>query len=396
VLFDLTCYVNFDIMHPSSVNTDKVLKEENTMRMQRLELLNKFYQEAELNGCKELAKELITLGANYHKRKGDSTIALMNAAKSGDLETVKRLSKEDVNLIDEYNKTALMHASENGQLDVVKYLLSQKADVFMKAGYFEHHALKLAAEKGHLEVAKELLVKISSKKVFWPISEALEVAIANGHTKIANMLEEKLETVSCEAIQNAVDNNDIEMVKKLISKIKNLDFPTGFNGHYTLLGLAAKAGFIEIVEILLENGASVEKSYQYGASPLFFAAENGHTEIVDLLLNKYGAHPNVYESDAIIQHTPLTAAAQNNHPEIVKMLAEKGADLNAFSTGVRETALMWAVEKDAEDAVRELIAAGADVNLKSRSGYQGTALTKAKSENIKKMLRDAGGICDYS
>lgn len=366
------------------------------MQMQRLELLNRFYRESKLNGCNELANELINLGANYHKRKGDSTIALMNAAKSGDLEEVKKLSKEDVNLVDEYDKTALMYASNNGQLEIVKYLLSQNADAFIRAGGWGYHALKLAAEEGHLEVVKELLVKILNKKTLWPISEALETAISNGHTEIANMLEEKLETVSGEAIKNAVDNNDIEMVKKLIPKIGNLDFPTGFNGHYTLVGLAAKEGSIEILEILLENGASVEKNYQYGATPLFYAAEQGHTKIVDLLLNKYGANPNVYESDALIQHTPLTVAAQNNHYEIVRMLAEKGADLNAFSTGVRQTALMWAADKGAEESVRELIAAGADVNLKSGSGYEGTALAIAKSKNIEKMLRDAGGIIAYA
>ena len=364
--------------------------------MQRQELLNKFYQEAESNGCKELAKELIALGANYHKREGESTIALMDAAKSGDIEAVKKLSKEDVNLVDNNYKTALMHASENGQLDVVKYLLKQKADIYIKAGDSEHHALKLAAKNGHLEVVKELLVKISNQKATWPITEALEDAIDEGHTDIANTLEEKLEVVSCGAIENAVIKNDIEMVKKLVPKVNNLDFSAGYNYHYTLLGLAANEGFIEILEILLENGASVEKYYQYGATPLFFAAENGHTNIVDLLLNKYGANPNVYASNSLIQHTPLTAAAKNNHSEIVKMLAEKGANLNAFSTGSRNTALMWAVQNNAEDAVRELIAAGADVNLKSGSGYEGTALTMAKNENIKKMLRDAGGICGYA
>lgn len=254
--------------------------------MQRQELLNRFYQEAESNGCKKLAEELIALGANYHKRKGDTTIALMNAAKSGDLETVKKLSTSDVNLVDEDNKTALMHASENGQLDVVKYLLNQKADVFMKAGYDDDHALKLAAENGHLEVVNELLVKISNKKGTWPLTEALEEAIRKGHTDIAYTLAEKLQTVSCKSIENAVIKNDIDMVKKLIPKVNNLDFPAGFNDHYTLLGLAAEEGFIEILKILLENGADVEKYYQYGAPPLFLAAENGHLEIVDLLLSR--------------------------------------------------------------------------------------------------------------
>lgn len=311
------------------------------MQRQRQELLNEFYEEALDNGCNELAEELIRLGANYHKRERKETTSLMEAAKCGDLEKVKELSKDDVNLIDEDEKTALMHASEKGQLNVVSYLLKKKANILMKDNDGDH-ALKLAAENGHLEVVNVLLKEISTTESgTWPLVGALEIAISEKHTEIANVIAEKLNFASIKSLENAVNNNDIEMAKKIIPKVRStLDSPVGFNGHYTLVGLAAEAGFLEMSKILLDSGASVNKQYQYGATPLYLAAENGHFEIVNMLLDEYGADPNLYDSGSLIQCTPLMKAAENNHYKIVKALSEKNANLNYFSTGVRKTALM--------------------------------------------------------
>lgn len=358
------------------------------MQKQRQELLNEFYEEALDNGCNELAEELIGLGANYHKKESDETIELMRAAKCGNLEKVKELSKDDVNLIDEDGKTALMHASENGHLNVVSYLLKKKANILMKDAK-GNHALKLAAKNGHIEVLNALLKEISITT--WPLLDALEIAIREKHTEIANVIANKLEFVSNKALEYAVENNDIEMVKKLIPKVKTLDFPAGYDDRNTVLGIAAKNGFFKIAKALLEAGASVDKHYQYGAAPLFLAAEGGHLKIVNMLLDEYGANPNLYESSSLIEKTPLMIAAEKNHYKIVKALAQKGANLNAYSNGVRKTALMWAVKEKAEESVRELIAAGADLNLIEKVGFGYTALDNAViGSDIEKMLREAG------
>ncbi|MBQ6992596.1 MAG: ankyrin repeat domain-containing protein [Clostridia bacterium] len=360
--------------------------------MQRQELLNQFYSKALSNGCNELAEELIGLGANYHKRESEETVALMEAAKSGYLEKVKRLSKDDVNLVDEHNKTALMHASENGYLTIVSYLLEKKADVLIRSEWGEH-ALKLAAAKGHIKVVKKLLKEIATNYsgVMWPLNDALEAAIEGKCEAISKEIAENLKSVSIESLEAAVENNNIEMAKKLIPKVRNLDCPVGFNGHYTLLGIAAQNGFLEMSKILLDEGASVDMQHQYGATPLFLAAENGHLEVVNMLLDEYNANPNLYDGGSIIRYTPLMKAAQNNHYEVVRALANKNADLNAFSTGVRKTALMWAIDKGAEESVRELVDCGANLNLKQLDGYELTALDLAPEEsNIKKILRDAG------
>jgi len=51
------------------------------------------------------------------------------------------------------------------------------------------------------------------------------------------------------------------------------------------LYIAAKKGFKEIVELLVQNSAKVNKPGSNGATPLHIAAENNHTDIVLFLLD---------------------------------------------------------------------------------------------------------------
>ena len=62
-----------------------------------------------------------------------------------------------------------------------------------------------------------------------------------------------------------------------------------------------------------------------GLTPLHLAAENCHTNVVVLLLNK-GAKIGVQGSD---NETPLHLAAQEGCTNVVAILLEKGADMNA-------------------------------------------------------------------
>ena len=71
----------------------------------------------------------------------------LNACKSGDLEVVKYLVSQGVDVQTD-NNYAVQVASENGHLEVVKYLLSQGADGRTNNNCF----VKVASENGHLEV----------------------------------------------------------------------------------------------------------------------------------------------------------------------------------------------------------------------------------------------------
>ena len=81
-------------------------------------------------------------------------------------------------------------------------------------------------------------------------------------------------------------------LKELLSsgELLNINCRTGVL-RTTPLHLAAEYGHKDVVKILLEAEAIVEKVDTYGWTPLQRALSNGHNDVVKVLLNK-GANPN--------------------------------------------------------------------------------------------------------
>ena len=67
--------------------------------------------------------------------------------------------------------------------------------------------------------------------------------------------------------------------------------------NFTALHIAAKAGYEAIVSKLLEKDAHVNVLDSEGRSPLSYASENGHLEIINSLLKKgasWGTDPSKF------------------------------------------------------------------------------------------------------
>lgn len=85
---------------------------------------------------------------------------------------------------------------------------------------------------------------------------------------------------------------------------------------------------IEIIKLLIENGADVNQTNEHKSTPLHYAVElkNKGTEIIKLLIDK-GADVNAKDSAG---NTPLHCAVSNSL-ENTKILIDNGADVNAKS-----------------------------------------------------------------
>lgn len=130
--------------------------------------------------------------------------------------------------------------------------------------------------------------------------------------------------------------------------------------------LAARYGLAEIVALLLEKGASVDKTDNSGGSPLFCAAGRGHAAVVAVLLEN-GAEIDKTNAEG---QTPLSVAAANYYIEIAAMLLEEGANANhadKWST----TPLLTAAQNGAAAVVTLLLQHGAhcDVALHYAARY---------------------------
>lgn len=92
--------------------------------------------------------------------------------------------------------------------------------------------------------------------------------------------------------------------------------------HVTLLHDMAQKGNLVKASLLLQYGADIDPiDEEYQSTPLGLAAKWGHPEIVELLLAQ-GADPN---KSGAAWSTPLAWAKKKGHAEIEKMLTRAGA-----------------------------------------------------------------------
>jgi ankyrin repeat protein len=68
---------------------------------------------------------------------------------------------------------------------------------------------------------------------------------------------------------------------------------------------------------LKHDGIELNRATNNGASPLYVAAERGHTKVVRLLLSKSGIDINKARDGGF---TALNVASSNNHFEVVRLL----------------------------------------------------------------------------
>ncbi|MEM9091100.1 MAG: ankyrin repeat domain-containing protein [Cyanobacteria bacterium P01_F01_bin.53] len=145
-------------------------------------------------------------------------------------------------------------------------------------------------------------------------------------------------------LEIAVIHNDRIRVKDLLKA--GADFRPATWYDTPVLVTAAEKGHVEIVQILINAGANVNTGYERLA--LHVAAEHGHLNTAQLLLNS-GAYIHSTEEGG---RTALIAAASAGQLALVQLLVTKGANLNAVSRG--ETAIMVAA-KNGHRAVYEFL-----------------------------------------
>lgn len=196
------------------------------------------------------------------------------------------------------------------------------------------------------------------------------------------------------ALMLASENGNTDIVRILLEEGANINAKHEEGG--TALIFAAAEGHAGTVLALLNKGATVHAINNDGFTALNAAAGVGLTgeeriDIVQLLLDN-GAEVNAKDD---FGETTLMRAAIADRPDTVRFLLDNGADVNA-QTREGMTALMFAAQgmKGLVDlhlnTVQVLLEAGSDVNAKDNNGR--TAIMRAEKnghKNVAQLLRDA-------
>ncbi|KAG9273218.1 cortactin-binding protein 2 [Astyanax mexicanus] len=128
------------------------------------------------------------------------------------------------------------------------------------------------------------------------------------------------------------------------------------DGH-TILLQAASQGNVTLLSMLLNQDPPMDISHlqQDLTSALFSAAQNGHTECLNLLLT-FGVSADALDDNGF---TPLHTAAANGHHGCAQALLGHDAEVERECVGGR-TALILASEQGSVECVRVLLDAGAN------------------------------------
>ena len=135
---------------------------------------------------------------------------------------------------------------------------------------------------------------------------------------------------------------------------------------------AAEIGNITKIKMILSNFMIdinlLTASHWVGRcddSVLIRAAENGHKDAVQLLLDN-GAEPNTASKDGL---TALHEAAFMGFEDVVKILLEGGAEANAATAKYGWTPLLYASTTGSKNVVQLLLDKGAVPNMANYAGY---------------------------
>jgi len=149
-----------------------------------------------------------------------------------------------------------------------------------------------------------------------------------------------------------------------------------FDANEDLLS-ASRVGNLPSTRSALEKGASIETKTPYGQTPLYLAAMNGHEEVVQFLLQK-GASTDV--KDTFYKASMLAFVIQRKHWGVAKMLAAKASNADETLSGV------------AQSGRPELVQAVLDNGKPSQAALDKAyenALEQKKSE-VAELLKKAG------
>ena len=79
--------------------------------------------------------------------------------------------------------------------------------------------------------------------------------------------------------------------------------------------VASSHGHVDVVRVLLEHGAEINKAANSGCTPLFIASQEGRVDVVRVLVEQGADITKTWDNK-----TPLHIARQMNHPEIIHLL----------------------------------------------------------------------------
>lgn len=160
-------------------------------------------------------------------------------------------------------------------------------------------------------------------------------------------------------LSNAIEIKDTENALRMISLGADANASTSIG--WPCINRAALQGMTEVVRALLDKGANPKLKATISGegywTALYWAAINGHTSIVKMVLDHEDKSLTVWEAPGY--NSPMLGAAENGHADALRLILDR-REVQIESTKHDWTALEMAARKGQTSVVKLLLERGAD------------------------------------
>jgi ankyrin repeat protein len=395
------------------------------------------------NSDVRMAHALVTAGANFVAANHYGVTPLLEASRTGDTPMIAELLKAGADVrrsAHPEGETPLMAAARTGRIDAVELLLEAASDVNAADSYQNETALMWAAEEGHANVVEALLAAGADPNIHAHVSTlttrknadhftggftALMFAVRNGHEDAARALVKggaDLKATNGDgltATSIAITNDRFDLARTLLElgadpndgalyfAVDMHDATTDMRAHD---GSRLRAehtnqlSALDLVKLLLDRGADPNKVYvgqihnislccdpEQNASPFYRAAIASDVEVLKLMI-QHGAKLEWSPVETKKKEGEAAGGRGNSNagktPAMMAMVGGRGASFAAGPGFERLIAPPFREpgSRDQGEALKLLLAAGADPNAKSPDGT--SLLHQAVTARRTDMIRD--------
>ncbi|KAJ7977058.1 Ankyrin repeat family protein [Quillaja saponaria] len=206
-----------------------------------------------------------------------------------------------------------------------------------------------------LAAVKQILGEIDAQMVGTLSAADFDAELADIKSAIVNEVNELGETT----LFTAAEKGHLDVVKELLPYTSKESIMLKNRSGFDPLHIACSQGHQAIVQVLLDHDPGLSKTFgQSNATPLMSAATKGHATVVNELLSKDSSLLEISRSNG---KNALHLAARQGHVDIVKTLLEKDQQLARRTDKKGQTALHMAVKGVSCEVVRLLLDADAAI-----------------------------------
>lgn len=240
--------------------------------------------------------------------------ALTKAIETGNLSKVQSLIDSFAVGIDDLSedydpKSPLIEAASKANIPIVRYLVERGA------------CIEGASEKRYSPLAK--FIEAGARVSFQQLIETVRLLIDSGADVNASSGKDDY-TPLMAACQHTRCTELIEMLLDMGAFID-----ARAKDENTPYLLALRNNNLKAYRLLVSRGANTNATWR-GLRPLSMLAWEGNIPMAKMLIEETGANINARDVSGM---TPLICAAMGGQTAMVQFLAERGADINAKTTG---------------------------------------------------------------